>query len=401
MNIGDQIQSALRAISSNKLRSMLTMLGVVIGVGSVIAMIGIGEGTKEQSLRNLQRMGTDMLVVWPNWRNGHVKGGSVTVLETSDVQAIQRKVPLAKYVTGEVSGSVTANAGSNTSNTKVIGADPNIQIIQNCQMLEGSFYTEQDEKISKRVCVLGFKVYQDLFGMGSNAVGRTIRINQDNFRILGVVSYKGGSGFFNPDDQIYTPLSTAMDRLLGKQKLDSIYIQVLNPKLMIMAQGQIEDTLDALRSNAAGQRLFMVMNQGDMIQQAQQQNDMLGALLAGIASVSLLVGGIGIMNIMLVSVTERTREIGLRKAIGAKKAVIRSQFLLESVVMCSIGGIVGILLGAAGVQLVAPLMHVPAVVNVQAVVMAVGFSLFIGIFFGLYPAIRASSLLPIEALRFE
>ncbi len=401
MNVQDQVNSALRAIAANKLRSMLTMLGVVIGVGSVIAMIGIGQGTKEQSLRNLQRMGTDMLIVWPNWRNGHVHGGSVPVLEKTDVRAIVRNVPLVKYATGQVGGSVTASYADSTTNTQVTGADPNIQYIRNCQMLEGRFYNNADEKVSKRVCVLGFKVYQDLFGMGTDVVGRTIRINQDNFKVLGVVSYKGGSGFWNPDDQIYTPLSTAMERLFGKTKLDSIDIQVANPKLMILAQGQIEDTLDALRTNAAGQRLFMVLNQGDMIQQAQQQSSLLGILLAGIASVSLLVGGIGIMNIMLVSVTERTREIGLRKAIGAKRRTILSQFLLESVVMCSIGGFLGIVFGGGGVHLVAPLMHVPTIVNTQAVLMAVLFSLFVGVFFGLYPAIRASRLQPIEALRFE
>lgn len=401
MNLRDQIKSAIRAIAANKLRSLLTMLGVVIGVGSVIAMIGIGQGTKEASLKNLQRMGTDMLIVWPNWRNGHVHGGSVPVLEKSDVQAIERNVPLAKYVTGEVDGSVTAEYQGNTTNTKVTGAQPSIEFIRNCQMLEGRFYNEQDEKISKRVCVLGFKAYQDLFGMGTNVVGRTVRINQDNFKVLGVVSYKGGSGFWNPDDQIYTPLSTAMERLFGKTKLDSIDVQVMNPDLMVLAQGKIEDTLDTLRSNSAGQRLFMVMNQGDMIQQAQQQSSLLGILLAGIASVSLLVGGIGIMNIMLVSVTERTREIGLRKAIGAKRRTILNQFLLESVVMCSIGGFIGILFGGGGVYLVAPLMHVPTIVNTQAVITAVLFSLFVGIFFGLYPAIRASRLQPIEALRFE
>lgn len=404
MKFGDQFLSALRAIGTNKLRSMLTMLGVVIGVGSVIAMVGIGQGTKEQSLKNLQRMGTDMLIVWPNWRRGKVTGGpsAVPVLENQDVQTIRQHVPLARYVTGEVGGGITATHGDSTTFTHLAGAEPDVRFIRNAtEMYQGGWYNNKDEKLSRRVCVLGYKVYQDVYGGKGNAVGTTIHINRDTFKVLGVINYKGGSGFWNPDDQIYCPLSTAQERVLGKTKLDSIAIQVANPDLMIYAQGQIEDALDASRSDASGQSLFNVLNQGDMIQAAQQQTQLLGILLAGIASVSLLVGGIGIMNIMLVSVTERTREIGLRKAIGAKRLSILYQFLMESVVMCVIGGVIGIILGAGGIHFVAPLMHVPAIVNTQAVIMAVSFSLFVGVFFGLYPAIRASRLAPIDALRFE
>jgi len=403
MRFEDQIISAFRAIVSNKLRSLLTMLGVVIGVGSVIAMIGIGEGTKEQSLKNLERMGTNMLMVWPNWRHGKVTGGtgSKPILEQVDVQTIRRNVPLAQYVTGEVDGGVTATYGDSTTSTDVTGAEPCVRFIRNAtDMYQGGWYNDKDESTANRVCVLGYKVYQDIYSKG-NAVGTTVRINRDNFKVLGVIDYKGGSGFWNPDDQIYTPLSTAMERVLGRTKLGSIYVQVANPDLMVYAQGKIEDALDASRTNASGDSLFRVMNQGDAIQQAQSQTQLLGVLLAGIASVSLLVGGIGIMNIMLVSVTERTREIGLRKAIGARRAMILRQFLLESIVMCAIGGFIGIILGSGGVYLVAPLMHVPPIVNIKAVMMAVGFSVFIGVFFGLYPAIRASRLLPIEALRFE
>ena len=404
MKFVDQFISALRAIGTNKLRSMLTMLGVVIGVGSVIAMIGIGQGTKAQSLKNLQRMGTDMLIVWPNWRRGKVTGGpsAVPVLENQDVRTIRENVPLAKYVTGEVNGGVTASHGDETTFTKLTGAEPVERFIRNANsMYQGGWYTNKDNKLANRVCVLGYKVYKDVYGGKGNAVGTTIRINRDNFRVLGVVNYKGGSGFWNPDDQIYCPLTTAQQRVLGKKKLDSIAIQVANPHLMVYTQGQIEDALDASRSDASGQSLFNVLNQGDMIQAAQKQTQLLGILLAGIASVSLLVGGIGIMNIMLVSVTERTREIGLRKAIGAKRLSILQQFLMESVVMCSIGGVLGIILGTGGVHFVAPLMHVPAIINTQAILMAVGFSIFVGVFFGLYPAIRASKLVPIEALRFE
>lgn len=206
---------------------------------------------------------------------------------------------------------------------------------------------------------------------------------------------------WNPDDQVYIPLSTAKTRLLGKQNLDQIMLQTSNTELMVYAQAQVEDTLSKKRKNASGEPLFRVMNQGDAIEQMETQTRLLSVLLAGIASVSLLVGGIGIMNIMLVSVTERTREIGLRKAIGAKRESILAQFLLESVVMCMVGGAIGILIGIGGVLLVAQPLKVPPVINMQAVAMATVFSVLVGVFFGLYPALRASSLQPIEALRHE
>jgi putative ABC transport system permease protein len=268
-------------------------------------------------------------------------------------------------------------------------------------MYQGSWYSVEDEVKSERKVVLGYVVYQELFG-DENAVGATIRINNQNFEVTGVVAYKGGTGTgMNPDDQVYIPLSTAMNRLLGKKNLDMIYIQTKVTELMPLAQSQVEDVLAAKRKNASGEPLFRVMNQGDIIEQMETQTRLLSMLLAGIASVSLLVGGIGIMNIMLVSVTERTREIGLRKAIGAKRESILSQFLLESVVMCVVGGSIGILLGSGLVMLVASLLKVPPLINTQAIIMAFGFSALVGLFFGLYPALRASRLQPIEALRYE
>ncbi len=402
MNLGDSIISALRAITSNKLRSMLTMLGVVIGVGSVIAMIGIGEGTKRKAIESIQQMGTNMLMVFPNWRRGAVSGGpsDIPTLKDDDVKEI-KKVPLVQYVTGSVSGRVMAKFGSNNHFTSVTGGEPQIAIIRNAtKMMQGGWYTYEDEAKAVRKCVLGYTCYQELFG-DDNAVGATIRIKNQNFEVTGVIAYKGGSGMWNPDDGIYVPLSTARTRLLGRRDLDNIVLQTSNSELMVLAQSQVEDALGRKRKNASGEPLFRVMNQGDAIDQMETQTRLLGVLLAGIASVSLLVGGIGIMNIMLVSVTERTHEIGLRKAVGAKRESILSQFLLESVVMCLVGGIIGIILGIGGVLLVAAPMKVPPVVNPQAVIMASAFSAMVGIFFGLYPAIRASRLQPIEALRHE
>ena len=403
MNLFDQIGTALRALAANKLRSMLTMLGVVIGIGSVIAMIGIGEGTKRASLANIQRMGTNMLMVWPNWRRGNVSGteASVPTLKDEDVRAIRRNVPLATFVTGTVGGSAMAKYKDRNHVSRLVGGEPQIALIQNAtRMLQGGWFSVEDDAVSAKKCVLGYVAYQELFG-NENAVGASIRIKNDNFRVLGVIDYKGGTGMWNPDDQIYVPLSTARRRLMGQQNLDSIVVQTSDPELMMLAQKEVEDTLDQTRKNSSSEPLFRVMNQGDALDQMNTQNALLSVLLAGIASVSLLVGGIGIMNIMLVSVTERTREIGLRKAIGARRDTILSQFLLESVAMCCVGGLIGIVAGVGGVYVVAPLLKVPAVINVQAIVLASAFSIFVGVFFGLYPAIRASRLQPIEALRYE
>ena len=403
MTIFDAFFSALRAITANKLRSFLTMLGVVIGVGSVIAMIGIGEGTKKKSLENIQMMGTDLLVVMPNWRRGNIAGGSsdMPVLKQEDVTQISRDVALVKMITGCVGARVMTKFRNTSYMTSITGAEPQIAIIKNsAKMHQGTWYTMDDEAKANRVCVLGYVPYQELFG-NDNAVGATIRIKNVNFTVAGVIAYKGGSGNWNPDDQIYMPLSTASTRLLGKKNLDMIQIQGTNTELLPTTQTQVEASLGKKRKNASGEPLFRVMNQGDMIEQMQTQTQLLSVLLAGIGSISLLVGGIGIMNIMLVSVTERTREIGLRKAIGATRHSILWQFLLESVVMCTVGGAIGITVGLSCVIVIAQMLKVPPVVNSVAIVIAFGFSAGVGLFFGLYPALRASRLQPIEALRYE
>jgi putative ABC transport system permease protein len=404
MNLKDSIVSALRAITSNKLRSALTMLGVVIGVGSVITMIGIGEGTKAKSIENLQMMGTNVLTVFPNWRRGSVSGGpnDIPTLKEEDVTLLKRQVPLIQHITGVVSSRTTARYTNRTHFTQVQGAEPQVAIIRNAtRMHQGSWYTGEDEAMQERKAVLGYLVYQELFG-DENAIGATIRIRNQNFEVVGVVAYKGGSGgMWNPDDVIYVPLSTGKNRLLGKQNLDQIMMQASRADLMALTQAEVEDTLGGRRRNAGGEPLFRVMNQGDMIEQMETQTRLLSYLLASIASVSLLVGGIGIMNIMLVSVTERTREIGLRKAIGAKRESILSQFMLESLVMCVTGGLIGIVLGMGAVVFVAEALMVPPLIETRAIIMAFGFSAMVGVFFGFYPALRASRLEPIQALRYE
>jgi len=402
MTFGDNLVGALRSVAANKLRSALTMLGVVIGVGSVIAMIGIGEGTKQKSLENLSVMGSNMLTVMPDFRRlGASTGGNTSTLEMDDVEAIQASVPLVNLISGAVRGSATVKFGNRSAQTSVLGCEPQMAVIRNLtQLLQGEWFTTADDAAQERKAVLGYQVYDQLFA-GENAVGATIQVRGQSFEVVGVITYKGGSGFNNPDDSIYIPLKTAQRRVFGKTTIDMISIQASKTDLMPYTQGQVEDILAQRRRSATGENQFRVFNQGDAIAQVETQTRLLSLLLAGIASVSLLVGGIGIMNIMLVSVTERTKEIGLRKAIGAKRNTILIQFLLESIVMCVLGGAIGIALGAVAVKLVSNALQVPPIVNATAVTTAFLFSVFVGLFFGLYPAIRASRLQPIEALRYE
>lgn len=402
MNFGDSFGTALAAIAANKLRSILTMLGVVIGVGSVIAMIGIGEGTKKKSLEELEIMGSNRLTIMPNWGRSSNQDGAST-LRDKDVENLRKNVPTIKLITGVVNDrGVQAKYGSANKRVTVAGAEPQIQSIENARkMHSGSFYTDEDELMMNRVCVLGYNVYDELFH-GEDAIDATIKLKDQNFKVVGVVDYKGGSGFRNPDDQVYIPLTTGRFRLMGKKdRIDFITIQAISSEFLTVTQADVEDTLLKKRVSATGEELFRVFNQAESLEAIQTQSQLLSLLLAGIASVSLLVGGIGIMNIMLVSVTERTREIGLRKAIGATRTTILTQFLYESIVLCVMGGLIGMLLGMVATKLVAEALQVPPTVNPTAVVAAFGFSCAVGLFFGLYPAIRASRLLPIEALRYE
>lgn len=402
MTFSDSFESALRAIQANKLRSVLTMLGVVIGVGSVIAMIGIGEGTKRKSIENLEVMGSNRITVMPNWMRGGMSMGSNSsaTLKDEDLAAL-KALPEVQLISGSVRSMKPVKFGNRSTQTQIEGVEPQMKVIANAtKMHAGEWFDTEDNLVQAQKAVLGYQVYDTLF-QGENPLGATIRIAGQNYEVVGVIAYKGGSGFRNPDDQIYIPLETARKRLLGKTNLDQITIQGISSEVLLITQQKIEDTLAKTRKNASGEQLFRVFNQGEMLEQIETQTRLLGFLLAGIASVSLLVGGIGIMNIMLVSVTERTREIGLRKAIGARRESILTQFLLESIVMCTGGGILGIILGVLATNFVAGLMKVPPTVKPQAILLAFGFSALVGVFFGLYPAIRASQLQPIEALRHE
>ena len=402
MGFLDSFTSAVRAIAANKLRSALTMLGVVIGVGSVIAMIGIGEGTKRKSLEELEIMGSNRITIAPNWQRGRQASDGQSTLRPEDVEELRKAVPMIKEITGIVRDRVTAKFGSNNMQAQVQGAEPPIQQIENARkMLAGSWYTYEDEEMLNMVCVLGYAVYEKLFGT-DDAIGATVKLDNKNFTVIGVVDYKGGSGFNNPDELIYAPLKTTQNRLTGqKNRYNMITLQASSSELLPVLQADVENTLFRTRRSASGEELFRVFNQAESLEAIQKQSRLLSFLLAGIASVSLLVGGIGIMNIMLVSVTERTREIGLRKAIGARKSTILSQFLFESTVLCILGGLFGIMLGLLATDSVAKLFEVPGVISMPAIALAFSFAACVGLFFGIYPAMRASNLQPIEALKYE
>ena len=379
------------------------MLGVIIGVGSVIAMIGIGQGTKQKSLASLQLMGSNRISVMPNFRRGQGGGAADSAsLKNADVDNIREQVPLVEYITGQAQTNATVKFGNSNQRTQVIGAEPQVRFIMNStKMLAGDWYSDDDNTLMNKVCVLGYQVYDQLYS-GQNAVGTYLKINNENYTVVGVVDYKGGSGFQNPDNQVMIPLKTAQNRMMGaRERLDNIAIQATRTDLMPLTQSMVEGVLAKTRKSATGEQLFRVFNQADSLAQIETQSQLMTWLLGGIASVSLLVGGIGIMNIMLVSVTERTREIGLRKALGANSASIRNQFLLEAVVICLLGGGLGIFLGIVATQVVARALQLPPVVDLTSVVLAFSFSSVIGLSFGLYPAMRASALLPIEALKYE
>jgi len=402
VTIRDTIETAFTAVTANKLRSALTMLGVIVGVGAVITMVGIAAGTKKQSLERLDALGSNLIVVFPQRSMGGVGQGSdsAQTLRMSDVDLLKKSVPTISEASGEVRTRVQAKYGGSTEPTSVTGGSPEIQKIRNVKMKEGRFFTEAENATREKVAVLGFDIYDRLYG-GNSAVGTTIRINNQDFQIIGVAALKGGGGFMNPDDIIYVPIETALARLQRRDTLSSIAIRAMDSSLMSVTTQDVQSTLSKVRRSASGEELFRAFNQGELIETAEDQARVLSLLLAGIASVSLIVGGIGIMNIMLVSVTERTKEIGLRKALGATQDAVLSQFLLESVALCLAGGIIGIGAGIVGVNVVAKLMGVDPVLVPAGIAVAFGFAALVGIFFGFYPAYLASKLQPIEALRNE
>ncbi len=401
----DILQEAYSALSANKARSGLTILGIVIGIGSVIAMISIGQGASGQIKSSIEGLGSNLLTVMPGFLQpgrGFVSAGrgSAQSLKNEDIEVL-RQISGVAYLSPEVQRrfQIVAPTGNNTNST-VIGAIPEYAQVRNVSTAQGSFIAESHIRSMGRVAVLGPTVAQDLFG-DQDAIGKIIRINRVNFKVIGVLAPKGSAGFFNPDDTVFVPLSTMQKILVGNDFLSTIAISVETKDLM--PQVQEEATAALLQKHRVDPQSpdFSIVSQMDILGTLTQVTNTFTIFLAAVASISLIVGGIGIMNMMLTTVTERTREIGLRKAIGAKKKDISLQFLTEAVMLTFLGGIAGVILGWIVSVLVSNFAGIATQVSLQAVLLAFGVSTAIGIIFGYYPARRAASLNPIEALRYE
>ncbi|MFL5691292.1 MAG: ABC transporter permease [Ktedonobacteraceae bacterium] len=394
--LGANFGSALDALWANRLRSLLTTLGIVIGVSAVIAVVTLTQGATALLNQNLAALGTNTLVIFPG------TASSTQSLTLDDVKALT-KLPHAANVSPVLTVAAQSVFGNQNWNTRVQGVYPVYQNIQDWQLSQGSWFSANDEAVGLPVAVVGQTIDDNLFATtGTNPLGKSIRINGQLFRVVGLLQAKGAQGFTNPDDVIFVPFSTASTRLKNTTYVDQIQIQVDSANNVNAAQVAATGLLERRHHIAPGTADdFRVRNSNQLVQTAQQQSVILAALLVGIAAISLTVGGIGIMNIMLVSVTERTREIGIRMAIGARQRDIRNQFLIEAMALSSLGGTIGIILGALGGFVLVASFHLPFVPSIPAIVLAFGVSAAIGIVFGLYPAVRASRLDPIVALRTE
>lgn len=399
----ETINVALASIRANVLRSGLTTLGIVIGTGAVITMVALGEGAQRAVEEQIERMGTNVLTVRPgqNWWRG-VAGGSVR-LEQSDAFALRNQMGGLYDIAPEVESRLQVSYLRWNSNNQIVGTWPSYFSIHERHLVHGRLFTEGELQGRQRVAVLGYNVPEALGTPAPLLVGRTVQIRGIRFEVVGVLEEKGSMGWENPDDQVYIPLSTALYRVMGnRDRLRAIYVAAPSPEQLDPAWAEIDRIIRREhRIRPADDADFQIQQASDFLETLGETAETFTMLLAGIAGVSLLVGGIGIMNIMLVSVTERTREIGVRKALGATRKAILFQFLIEALVLCILGGILGVALGLGSAELVTHLYGRDTAVAPEAVAVAMGFSAVIGLFFGIWPARRASTLDPIDALRYE
>ncbi|MDY7225642.1 ABC transporter permease [Hyalangium rubrum] len=403
MLIGEIILVAFDAVVANKLRSLLTMLGIVIGIAAVITMVALGEGAQRSVEARLSTLGANVLTVRPGQSFAGGLGRGQAMLSVEDAEALRQAPQYIRAVSPEMETRVQIEHGTSNANLSVVGAWPSYFTVNNNQIANGRLFTEAEDRGRRRVAVLGALVGAQLGGVTSESlVGQTLRIGGVPFEVIGVLAEKGSQGFSNPDESLYIPLSTAQFRVMGSDRVRSIAVQATGEADMGNAMVEIDQILrreHRLRSGEAAD--FNIRDQASLLSTVQETTQTFTLLLAGIAAISLLVGGIGIMNIMLVSVTERTREIGLRKALGARPNDILFQFLIESLVLCMAGGGLGLLLGLGGSYALQRLAGWQTAVSPEAVMLAFAFSACVGVFFGLWPARRAASLAPIESLRYE
>jgi putative ABC transport system permease protein len=403
MNFLESVEMAGKTLLSNKLRTALTMLGIIIGNGSVIAMIGIGEGGQNFVNQQLNSLGSNVLFVIPgNEETQRVSRDVVRTLVLEDAEAIATQVPTITATTAELNSRQVVTYQNRNTNINIIGTTPDFLQVREMEVSTGRFFSNIDMKRSNQVVVLGVDLKEKLFG-NTNAIGEQIRIKNQSFNVIGILSEKGSSLGVNYDESALVPIITAANRLVGRTSPYGLEVTY------IAASAKDEDSVDAAefqitnllrqRHNLVGENDFTIRTQKDALETVDQISSGLTAMLTGIAAISLLVGGIGIMNIMLVSVTERTQEIGLRKAIGATQSDILLQFMIEAVIVSIIGGLVGTTIGVSGIFIISAFTPLEASVSVGSIMMTVGISGGIGLFFGVFPARRAAKLDPIVALR--
>ncbi|MCG5251696.1 ABC transporter permease [Brevibacillus agri] len=405
MSLIECVRISFRSIRANGLRSVLTMLGIIIGVAAVIAMVAIGEGTSSSVASQINGLGSNLLIVSPGQATqGRVSlgAGSLNTLTLADAEAIAEKESVAG-VAPSVNGRAQIVWGSNNYSSMLEGTTADFLRVRNAEVAQGRFFTNFEVTRQFNVAVVGTEVVSNLFkDTTTNPVGQTVQINRVPFTIIGVLKSQGSSGMTNNDDRILIPITTAMSRLTGGKNVGTIYVSAASSDTMDAAQQDIRQTLRAqhnLRPQAADD--FRITSQSDILSTAQEVSSSMTALLSDIAAISLIVGGIGVMNIMLVSVTERTREIGIRKAIGAKRRDILRQFLIEAVTLSLIGGILGIAIGVGAALLISKLGSLATSISLTPILYAFLTSSLVGVIFGVYPARKAAQLKPIDALRYE
>jgi putative ABC transport system permease protein len=404
MLLTEIFQVALQAIRANKLRSFLTMLGIIIGVGAVITMVALGSGAQKSVQARIQALGPTLLSLYPGqaFRGGIAFDQRVS-LTVDDYKALANDARYVKAVVPELTRNLQVKRAGQNINVSVVGTTPNYVAVKNYTVTAGRMFTAGEDESRRGYAVLGSAIPEMFSANPVAMIGQQIQIRGIPFEIVGVLSVKGsGGGFGNPDEQILIPLQTARYRIMGTDRLRSITVDAANLNQMTLAMIEIERVLrreHKIRPGADND--FQIRNQADVLATFQETTETFTYLLAGIAAVSLLVGGIGIMNIMLVSVTERTREIGVRKALGATKNHILLQFLIEALVLCVLGGLIGVVFGSLGAVALSALKHWNTSISIFAVLLSFVFSALVGLFFGIWPARRAASLDPIVALRYE
>jgi putative ABC transport system permease protein len=420
MSLLVSLEIALRALASNKMRSGLTMLGIIIGISAVIVLVSVGQGVQTMVAEQMEDVGANLMFVMPgeleasnsSMKSNFLRSANTSTLTLKDAEALAdpANVPDAAFVAPEFVGTGTVIYGNKNTQTTISGVTPDFSVLRNFYPTLGNFIRESDLHTNARVAVLGQTVLEELFPVGVNPIGQDIKINRVPFRVIGIMEEKGGTAFSDEDDVVIIPLTTAQSRLFGGRSISGDYTVSV-----IYAQAVDESRVNALRDQmtqvlrrqhgliySTDKDDFTVLTQEDVSSVLGSLTAVLTAFLGLIAAVSLLVGGIGIMNIMLVSVTERTREIGLRKALGAKRRHILAQFLIEAIVLSLIGGFVGIAIGVSStLAAVRMIEDFRAYVSPMTILLATGFSMAVGMFFGIYPATRAARLNPIDALRYE